>query len=70
VLRQLSVVPRIASPTVTAIEIMSPKPMPPRTLLPTRIAMSPIGALEAAAAAMPVTAAWFASVPASFSLTM
>ena len=32
--------------------------------------MSPIGALEAAAAAMPVTAAPLASAPASFSLTM
>ncbi len=61
----------MASPTVTAIDIMSPKPMPPRTLLPTRMAMSPIGALEPAAAAMPVeTALLVGSVYTSFSLTI
>ena len=70
VLRQDSVVPSTARATVIAIEIIRPKPMPPRTLFPTSTAMSPIGALEAAAAAMPVTAAPVASVPASFSDTM
>ena len=70
VLRQDSVVPSTASATVTAIVIMSPKPIPPSRLLPTRMAMSPMGALDAAAAAMPVTAAPLASVPTSFSDTM
>ena len=44
--------------------------MPPSTASPTRIAMSPIGALDAAAAVMPVSAAPVLSVLASFSLTM
>src|ERR1043166_1915533 len=55
VLKQLSVVPKTAHATVIAIVIMRPKPMPPSSALPSRIAMSPIGAPDAAAASIPIT---------------
>src|SRR5436853_4585294 len=52
---QLKVVPTTAIATVTAIDIMNPNPIPGRTWSPKSLAISPIGALEAAAAARPAT---------------
>ena len=69
-LKHESVVPRIASATVTAIVIIKPKPKPPSRLLPSCTAMSPIGALEAAAASSPVRTFPSAPVPVSLSPIM
>ena len=49
-----SVVPRTARPTVKAMTIMSMKPLPWSMALPICRTMSPMGALEAPMAAMPV----------------
>ena len=49
------VVPRMAIATVNAITSMKAKPLPPRKVLPSMTARSPIGAPEAAAAVMPLS---------------
>ncbi len=55
VFMQLRVVPTMAMATVIAMVIISPKPKPGMSALPSSFVMSPSGALEAAAAAIPVT---------------
>jgi hypothetical protein len=55
------------------MEIIKPKPIPPSTLFPRRMAISPIGALDAPAAAIPVTVdvvVPLVTVPTNFSLTI
>ena len=52
---QLKVVPIIAIATVTAMVIIRPNPIPPNMLLPISLVRSPIGAPDAAAAAIPLT---------------
>ena len=63
VFMQLRVVPMIAMATVSAMVIITPKPNPGIRLLPISLLKSPIGALDADAAAMAVTVAAVAPVP-------
>ena len=62
-----SVVPSTANATVKAMRIIRANPFPPSIVSPIRRTRSPIGALEAAAAAIPVTRVPSAAVPTSFS---
>ena len=63
------VVPMMAMATVTAMVIMRPKPMPGMMLFPRTCTRSPMGALDAAAAARPVVVTLFVTLT-SLSLTM
>ena len=65
----LKVVPTMAMATVTAMVIMRPKPIPGIRLFPRSCARSPMGALDAAAAARPVVVTLFVTLT-SLSLTM
>ena len=65
----LKVVPMMAMATVTAMVIMRPKPMPGIRLFPMSCTRSPMGALDAAAAAIPVVVTLFVTLT-SLSLTM
>ena len=67
VFMQLKVVPIIAMATVTAMVIIRPNPIPPSILSPISFVRSPIGAPDAAAAAIPLTVAP-ETVPTSLSL--
>ena len=69
VLMAARVVPSTARPTVTAITSMRAKPLPPSMASPMSRTMSPMGALEAAAAAMPVVLVPSAATLTSFSHT-
>src|SRR5208337_471436 len=63
VFMQAKVVPITAMATEIATTIISAKPRLPRRASPRFFTMSPIGALEAAAASMPVTTVPLGSVP-------